>query len=77
MLKNNQLHIFDCVSNLLIYTTITHGTTPQLYIIPQKSDILSGAVRLDTDFLGRLNTHIENFSFNLRFYKRTYCHIRE
>ena len=54
MLKNNLRSCLDCSSNLLIYATITHSITPQLYIIPQKSDILSGAVRLDTDFLGEL-----------------------
>ena len=54
MLKNNLRSCLDCVSNPLPYTPISYSTTPQLYIIPQKSDILSGAVRLDTDFLGEL-----------------------
>ena len=54
MLKNNLRSCLDCSSDIPYSTTITHGTTPQLYIIPQKSDILSGAVRLDTDFLGEL-----------------------
>ena len=58
MLKNNQLHFLDCVSNLLIYTTITHSITPQLYIIPQKSDIMTDAVSLDIDFLGRLSSKV-------------------
>ena len=37
---------------------ISHSTTPQLYIIPQKYDIMTDAVTLDTDFVGTLNTHI-------------------
>ena len=54
MLKNNLRSCLDSSSDIPYYTTLTHGTTPQLYIIPQKSDILSGAVSLDTDFLGEL-----------------------
>ena len=54
MLKNNLRSCLDCSSDIPYYTTISCSTTPQLYIIPQKSDILSGAVRLDTNFLGEL-----------------------
>ena len=54
MLKNNLRSCLDSSSDIPIYTPISYSTTPQLYIIPQKSDILSGAVRLDTDFLGEL-----------------------
>ena len=60
MLKNNLRSCLDCSSNLLIYTTITHSITPQLYIIPQKSDIMTDAVSLDSDFFGTLNDSIEN-----------------
>ena len=54
MLKNNLRSCLDSSSDIPIYTPISCSTTPQLYIIPQKSDILSGAVSLDTDFLGEL-----------------------
>ena len=60
MLKNNLRSCLDCVSNPLPYTTISYSTTPQLYIIPQKSDIMTDAVHLDTDFFGTLNDSIEN-----------------
>ena len=60
MLKNNLRSCLDCSSDIPYYTTLTHSITPQLYIIPQKSDIMTDAVSLDTDFLGTLNTHIEN-----------------
>ena len=60
MLKNNLRSCLDCSSDIPYYTTLTHSTTPQLYIIPQKSDIMTDAVSLDSDFLGTLNTHIEN-----------------
>ena len=60
MLKNNLRSCLDCSSDIPYYTTISHSITPQLYIIPQKSDILSGAVSLDTDFFGTLNDSIEN-----------------
>ena len=62
MLKNNLRSCLDSSSDIPIYTTISHSITPQLYIIPQKSDILSGAVSLDTDFFGTLNDSIENTS---------------
>ena len=60
MLKNNLRSCLDSSSDIPYYTTISHSITPQLYIIPQKSDILSGAVSLDTDFFGTLNDSIEN-----------------
>ena len=60
MLKNNLRSCLDCSSDIPYYTTLTHSITPQLYIIPQKSDIMTDAVSLDTDFFGTLNTHIEN-----------------
>ena len=60
MLKNNLRSCLDCVSNPLPYTPISYSTTPQLYIIPQKSDIMTDAVSLDTDFFGTLNDSIEN-----------------
>ena len=60
MLKNNLRSCLDSSSDIPIYTPISYSTTPQLYIIPQKSDILSGAVSLDTDFFGTLNDSIEN-----------------
>ena len=60
MLKNNLRSCLDCSSDIPYYTTISHSITPQLYIIPQKSDIMTDAVSLDTDFFGTLNTHIEN-----------------
>ena len=60
MLKNNLRSCLDCSSDIPYYTTLTHSITPQLYIIPQKSDIMTDAVHLDTDFFGTLNTHIEN-----------------
>ena len=60
MLKNNLRSCLDCSSDIPYYTTLTHSITPQLYIIPQKSDIMTDAVSLDSDFLGTLNTHIEN-----------------
>ena len=60
MLKNNLRSCLDCSSDIPYSTTLTHSITPQLYIIPQKSDILSGAVSLDSDFFGRLNDSIEN-----------------
>ena len=62
MLKNNLRSCLDCVSNPLPYTPISYSTTPQLYIIPQKSDIMTDAVSLDTDFFGTLNDSIENTS---------------
>ena len=60
MLKNNLRSCLDCSSDIPYYTTLTHSTTPQLYIIPQKSDIMTDAVSLDTDFFGTLNDSIEN-----------------
>ena len=60
MLKNNLRSCLDCSSDIPYYTTLTHSITPQLYIIPQKSDIMTDAVSLDSDFFGTLNTHIEN-----------------
>ena len=60
MLKNNLRSCLDCVSNPLRYTPISYSITPQLYIIPQKSDIMTDAVSLDTDFFGTLNDSIEN-----------------
>ena len=60
MLKNNLRSCLDCSSDIPYYTTLTHSITPQLYIIPQESDIMTDAVSLDSDFLGTLNTHIEN-----------------
>ena len=60
MLKNNLRSCLDCSSDIPYYTTLTHGITPQLYIIPQKSDIMTDAVSLDTDFFGTLNDSIEN-----------------
>ena len=58
MLKNNLRSCLDSSSDIPLYTTISHSITPQLYIIPQKSDIMTDAVSLDTDFFGTLNTHI-------------------
>ena len=60
MLKNNLRSCLDCSSDIPFYTTLTHSITPQLYIIPQKSDIMTDAVSLDTDFFGTLNDSIEN-----------------
>ena len=60
MLKNNLRSCLDCVSNPLPYTPLSHSLTPQLYIIPQKSDIMTDAVSLDSDFLGTLNTLYKN-----------------
>ncbi len=60
MLKNNLRSCLDCSSDIPYYTTLTHSITPQLYIIPQKSDIMTDAVSLDTDFFGTLNDSIEN-----------------
>ena len=60
MLKNNLRSCLDCSSDIPYYTTITHSITPQLYIIPQKSDIMTDAVSLDSDFFGTLNDSIEN-----------------
>ena len=60
MLKNNLRSCLDCSSDIPYYTTLTHSITPQLYIIPQKSDIMTDAVSLDTDFFGTLNHSIEN-----------------
>ena len=60
MLKNNLRSCLDCSSDIPYYTTISHSITPQLYIIPQKSDIMTDAVHLDTDFFGTLNDSIEN-----------------
>ena len=60
MLKNNLRSCLDCSSDIPYYTTLTHSITPQLYIIPQKSDIMTDAVHLDTDFFGTLNDSIEN-----------------
>ena len=60
MLKNNLRSCLDCSSDIPIYTTITPSITPQLYIIPQKSDIMTDAVSLDADFFGTLNDSIEN-----------------
>ena len=60
MLKNNLRSCLDCSSDIPNYTTLTHSITPQLYIIPQKSDIMTDAVSLDTDFFGTLNDSIEN-----------------
>ena len=60
MLKNNLRSCLDCSSDIPYYTTLTHSTTPQLYIIPQKSDIMTDAVSLDSDFFGTLNDSIEN-----------------
>ena len=54
MLKNNLRSCLDCSSDIPYYTTLTHSITPQLYIIPQKSDIMTDAVSLDSDFLGEL-----------------------
>ena len=62
MLKNNLRSCLDCSSDIPYYTTLTHSITPQLYIIPQKSDIMTDAVSLDTDFFGTLNDSIENTS---------------
>ncbi len=58
MLKNNLRSCLDCSSDIPYYTTLTHSITPQLYIIPQKSDIMTDAVSLDTDFLGRLSSKV-------------------
>ena len=60
MLKNNLRSCLDCSSDIPYYTTLTHSITPQLYIIPQESDIMTDAVSLDTDFFGTLNDSIEN-----------------
>ena len=60
MLKNNLRSCLDCSSDIPYYTTLTHSITPQLYIIPQKSDIMTDAVSLDSDFFGTLNDSIEN-----------------
>ena len=60
MLKNNLRSCLDCSSDIPYYTTLTPSTTPQLYIIPQKSDIMTDAVSLDSDFFGTLNHSIEN-----------------
>ena len=60
MLKNNLRSCLDCSSDIPYYTTLTHSITPQLYIIPQKSDIMTDAVSLDNDFFGTLNDSIEN-----------------
>ena len=60
MLKNNLRSCLDSSSDIPIYTPISYSTTPQLYIIPQKSDIMTDAVSLDTDFFGTLNDSIEN-----------------
>ena len=60
MLKNNLRSCLDCSSDIPYYTTLTHSITPQLYIIPQESDIMTDAVSLDSDFLGTLNDSIEN-----------------
>ena len=62
MLKNNLRSCLDCSSDIPYHTTISCSTTPQLYIIPQKSDIMTDAVSLDTDFFGTLNDSIENTS---------------
>ena len=62
MLKNNLRSCLDCSSDIPYYTTLTHSITPQLYIIPQESDIMTDAVSLDTDFLGTLNTLYKNTS---------------
>ena len=62
MLKNNLRSCLDSSSDIPYYTTISHSITPQLYIIPQKSDIMTDAVSLDTDFFGTLNDSIENTS---------------
>ena len=63
MLKNNLRSCLDCSSDIPYYTTLTHSITPQLYIIPQKSDIMTDAVSLDTDFFGTLNDSIENTTY--------------
>ena len=60
MLKNNLRSCLDCSSDIPIYTPISYSITPQLYIIPQKSDIMTDAVSLDNDFFGTLNDSIEN-----------------
>ena len=55
------LHILDCVSNLWIcrlVLSLFNSTTPQLYIILEKSDIMTDAVSLDSDFLGKLRSVI-------------------
>jgi len=55
-------------------TPLFNSTTPQLYIILEKYDILSGVVSLDRDFLGKLSSviaaimpHIYNAGLDIQF----------